>query len=76
MVGFALTRSLQTTDTRLKKDTTRLDTLTAGKGVQSAVKHLHSLGLPHKGPNPTNIMVDDHDAVVIIDLWSSMLWST
>jgi serine/threonine protein kinase len=75
MVGFALTRCLQMTDTRLKKDTARLDTITAVNRVESAVKHLHSLGLPHKGLNPTNVMVDDHDDVVIIDLWSPMLWS-
>jgi serine/threonine protein kinase len=76
MVGFALTRYPQTTDSRPKKDTTSLDTITAVKGVESAVKHLHSLGFPHKDLNPTNVMVDDHDDVVIIDLSPTMLWST
>ncbi|OCK94163.1 uncharacterized protein K441DRAFT_660433 [Cenococcum geophilum 1.58] len=70
IIGFALTKYLQTIEARLRKDPASFDTIGAIKGIESAVEHLHSLGLAYNDLNPANIMVDNHDHVVIIDLGS------
>jgi len=38
-------------------------------GIESGIRHLHSLGLVHNDINPRNIMMD-HDKAVIIDFGS------
>lgn len=34
-------------------------------GIESGIKHLHSLGLVHNDINPSNIMIDNHRAIII-----------
>jgi serine/threonine protein kinase len=36
-------------------------------GVESGIRHLHSIGLVHNDLNPANIMLDDHENPFIID---------
>ncbi|KAL3962996.1 hypothetical protein ACCO45_004519 [Purpureocillium lilacinum] len=36
-------------------------------GIEAGIKHLHSLGSVHNDINPSNIMISDDDAAVIID---------
>lgn len=42
--------------------------------VESAAKHLHSLGLAHNDISPANIMFGDGDSVFLIDLESCLPW--
>ncbi|KAG7146236.1 LIM domain kinase 1 like protein [Verticillium longisporum] len=37
------------------------------RDIEEGLRHLHSLGLIHNDLNPSNIMVDDNDGVVITD---------
>lgn len=34
-------------------------------GIEGGIKHLRSLGLVHNDINPSNIMIDDHRAIII-----------
>jgi serine/threonine protein kinase len=38
--------------------------------IASAVAHLHSLGLAHNDPKPSNIMLDSEDEPFLIDFGS------
>lgn len=38
--------------------------------IESAVEHLHALGLAHNDLNPNNVMLDDSDVPYLIDLGS------
>lgn len=40
------------------------------KGIESAAKHLHTLGLAHNDLSPANIMLDEYDNAIVIDLGS------
>ena len=40
------------------------------QGVESGIRHLHSLGLIHNDINPSNIMLDDNGIAIIIDFGS------
>lgn len=37
------------------------------QGIESGIRHMHSLGLVHNDINPSNIMIDSADRPVIID---------
>jgi serine/threonine protein kinase len=71
VIGFALERYPQTIETRLKTKTASFDGVAAMAEIQSAIKHLHSLGFAHNDLNPSNIMVKENDHIIIIDLGSS-----
>ncbi|KAH6974949.1 kinase-like domain-containing protein, partial [Ilyonectria sp. MPI-CAGE-AT-0026] len=40
------------------------------QGIESGIRHMHSLGLVHNDINPSNIMIDSADRPVIIDFGS------
>ncbi|KAF1955437.1 hypothetical protein CC80DRAFT_594199 [Byssothecium circinans] len=50
---------------------THIDKKSWMDGIESAVKHLHGLGLAHNDLNPANIMLDEHKKeAIVIDLGS------
>ncbi|KAI9800500.1 MAG: hypothetical protein M1825_004048 [Sarcosagium campestre] len=70
IVGFVLDRLPRTLEDRLKNDAEKIDIEICMGKIQSAVDHLHSLGLAHNDLTPHNIMVDKNDSPILIDFGS------
>jgi serine/threonine protein kinase len=70
IVGFVLDRYPVTLEERLKYSTEIIDTETCMSKIESAINHLHSLGLAHNDLTPMNIMVDEKDSPFLIDFGS------
>src|ERR1700760_801044 len=66
IVGFLLDRYPMTLEERLRHSTESIDTEVCMSKIESAVNHLHSLGLAHNDLTPMNIMVDKNDSPILI----------
>lgn len=70
IVGLVFDRLSATLYERLEERHRDFDSDGCMDGIASVVRHLHSLGLAHNDLNPANIMVDEFDAVFVIDFGS------
>ncbi|KAI5867860.1 serine/threonine kinase [Durotheca rogersii] len=64
--GLCFARYAMTLAQRLRMETP-FDKERCLQGIESGIRHMHSLGLVHNDINPSNIMIDDADRPVIID---------
>ena len=60
ITGIVLDRHPMTLEQRFQDETRDFSTESLFKDLESAVKHLHSLGLAHNDLNPAHIMLDKH----------------
>ncbi|PHH49460.1 hypothetical protein CFIMG_007793RA00001 [Ceratocystis fimbriata CBS 114723] len=67
--GLCFVKYLKSLEQRLReeKDETPLDRQRCLAGIENGMKHLHGLGLVHNDLNPSNVMMDAQDNLVIID---------
>jgi serine/threonine protein kinase len=73
IIGIALDKYHTTLERRLEdrdQYERNFDTESCFKAIESAIKHLHSLGLAHNDINPMNVMVDNEDTTFLIDFGS------
>lgn len=72
VVGILLKRYATTLKARVAgQSQNTLDRETIVENIGSGLSHLHSLGMAHNDINPSNIMFDENDRLVIIDLGAS-----
>ncbi|EGC47225.1 serine/threonine protein kinase [Histoplasma capsulatum var. duboisii H88] len=66
IMGLCFVKYSMTLSQRLRK-ATPFDRVLCLQGIESGIKHMHTLGLIHNDLNPSNVMMDERDNPVIID---------
>lgn len=70
ITGIVLTKYPTTLKRRIQEDPRPFDTAACMRQIESAIEHLHGLGLAHNDLNPSNVMVDSQDTAIVIDFGS------
>lgn len=76
ITGIVLDKYPLTLQERMQAGTQGFDKDSCMESITSAVAHLHSLGLAHNDLNPVNVMIDQHEAPIIIDFGSGKPFGT
>ncbi|EAS37183.3 uncharacterized protein CIMG_02537 [Coccidioides immitis RS] len=66
IMGLCFVKYLMNLSQRLW-EATPFDRVLCLQGIESGIKHMHTLGLIHNDLNPSNVMMDKRDIPVIID---------